>query len=141
MRLFRIGVAWLLVLGLSTAGFAGDLRESVANATFDQTAPQTQQQGIKIPSAYLWPGVALFVGGMSMALYGFLHTSGGDYVTVPPPGQGGISTSSNTALGASGLAVAAAGGAVLFFGAKKGKAAPSIAVGPGRVSVTKRVSW
>ena len=140
MRLFRIGVAWLLVLGLSTAGFAGDLRESVANATFDQ-APQTQQQGVRIPSGYLWPGVALFVGGMSMALYGFLHTSGGDYVTVPPPGQSGISASSNTALGASGLAVAAAGGALLFVGSKKGKAAPSIAVGPGRVAVAKRVSW
>jgi hypothetical protein len=140
MRLFRIGVAWLLVLGLSTAGFAGDLRESVANATFDQT-PRPQDQGIKIPSGYLWPGVALFASGMTMALYGFLHTSDGDYVTVPPPGGGGVSTSSNTALGASGLAVAAAGGALLFIGAKKGKAAPSIAVGRDRVAVTKRVSW
>jgi hypothetical protein len=140
MRLFRIGVAWLLVLGLSTAGFAGDIRDSVANATFDQ-APQTQQQGVRIPSGYLWPGIALFAGGMSMALYGFLHTSGGDYVTVPPPGEGGISTSSNTALGVSGFAVAAAGGAVLFMGAKKGKSAPSIALGPNRVSIAKRVSW
>jgi hypothetical protein len=140
MRLFRIGVAWLLVLGLSTAGFAGDIRDSVANATFDQAA-QTQDQGIKIPSGYLWPGVAMFAGGMAMALYGFLHTSDGQYVTVPPPGQGGVSTSSNTALGASGLAVAAAGGALLFVGAKKGKSAPSIAIGPKGVSVVKRVAW
>jgi hypothetical protein len=140
MRLFRIGVAWLLVLGLSTAGFAGDIRDSVANATFDQ-AQRTQEQGVKIPSGYLWPGVAMFAGGMGMALYGFLHTSDGQYVAVPPAGQGGVSTSSNTALGASGLAVAAAGGALLFVGAKKGKSAPSIAVGPKGVSVVKRVVW
>ena len=140
MRLFRIGVAWLLVLGLSTAGFAGDIRDSVANATFDQ-APQTQQQGVKIPSGYLWPGVAMFVGGMSMALWGFLHTNDGQYVQVPPPGGGGVSTSSNTALGVSGFAVAGAGGALLFMGAKKGKSAPSIAVGPKGVSVVKRVAW
>jgi hypothetical protein len=140
MRLFRIGVAWLLVLGLSTAGFAGDIRDSVANATFDQAA-QTQDQGVKIPSGYLWPGVAMFVGGMSMALYGFLHTSDGQYVTVPPPGQGGVSTASNTALGVSGFLVAGAGSALLFVGAKKGKSAPSIAVGPKGVSVLKRVVW
>jgi hypothetical protein len=140
MRLFRIGIAWLLVLGLSTAGFAGDLRDSVANATFDQAATQSQQ-GVKIPSGYLWSGVALFAGGMAMAMYGFLHTNDGQYVTVPPPGGGGVSTSSNTALGASGLAVAAGGGALLFIGAKKGKSAPSVTFGRDRVSVTKRVSW
>jgi hypothetical protein len=140
MRLFRIAVAWLLVLGLSAAGFAGDIRDSVANATFDQ-APQTQEQGVKIPSGYLWPGVALFAAGMSMALYGFLHTSDGQYVTVPPPGEGGVSTSANTALGVSGFAVAGAGAVLLFMGAKKGKSAPSIAVGPKGVSVVKRVAW
>jgi hypothetical protein len=140
MRLFRIGVAWLLVLGLSTAGFAGDIRDSIANATFEQT-PQTQQQGIKIPSGYLWPGVALFVGGMSMALWGFLHTSDGQYVQVPPPGGDGVSKASNTALGVSGFAVAAAGGALLFVGSKKAKSAPSIAVGPRGVAVAKQVSW
>jgi hypothetical protein len=141
MRLFRIAVAWLLVLGLSTAGFAGDIRESVANATFDQPPQTQQQQGIKIPSGYLWPGVAMFVGGMSMVLWGFLHTNDGQYVQVPPPGGGGVSTSSNTALGVSGFAVAGAGGALLFLGAKKGKSAPSIAVGPKGVSVVKRVAW
>ena len=140
MRLFRIGVAWLLVLGLSSAGFAGDLRESIANATFDQ-APQTQQQGVKIPSGYLWPGIALFAGGMTMAMYGFLHTSDGQYVTVPPPGGEGVSQAMNTTLGVSGLAMAAAGGAVLFIGAKRGKSAPSIAIGRDRVTVAKRVSW
>jgi len=60
---------------------------------------------------------------------------------VPPPGQGGVSTSSNTALGVSGFAVAGAGGALLFLGAKKGHSAPSIAVGPKGVSVVKRVAW
>ena len=140
MRLFRIGVAWLLVLGLSTAGFAGDLRDSVANATFDQATSQTPQ-GVKIPSGYLWPGVALFAGGMGMAMYGFLHTSDGQYVAVPPPGGEGVSQAMNTTLGVSGLAVAAAGGALLFIGAKKGGSAPSVTFGRDRVSVAKRVSW
>ena len=85
--------------------------------------------------------MALFASGMAMALYGFLHTSDGQYVTVPPAGQGGVSTSSNTALGVSGFLVAGAGSALLFVGAKKGKSAPSIAVGPKGVSVVKRVAW
>jgi hypothetical protein len=72
---------------------------------------------------------------MAMALYGFLHTNGGEFV------QSGVSKTSNTALGATGLAVAAAGGAILFVGAKRGKSAAAITVTPDGVVVSKRVSW
>jgi len=134
MRLFRIGLTCLLVFGLSTATFAGDLQKSIANAT---QATQQQQSGNppKIDKAFLWPGAALVAGGMTMALYGFLHTSGGDFVT------SGVVDESNTALGVSGFVVAGAGAALLFFGAKHAKSAPAITFGPGRVKVVKKVSW
>jgi hypothetical protein len=131
MRIVKVGVSWLLVFGLSTAAFAGDLRDSVANATFEQA----QQPPKKIPSGYLWSGAGLFVAGMSTAVYGFLHTKGGDFVS------GEVSKESNTALGGAGLAIAGLGGAILFLGSQHAKQAPSIAIGVGRVTVAKRVSW
>jgi hypothetical protein len=131
MRLTRVLVVSLAILGLSTAGFAGDLHDSISRAA--QQPAQTQPT--KIDKAYLWPGAALFVAGMSMVVYGFLHTSGGDFVS------GEVSKESKTELGGAGLAVAGLGGAILYIGAQHSKRAPSIAVGPGRISLTKRVSW
>jgi hypothetical protein len=130
MRLFRIGVAWLLVFGLGTSAFAGDLRESIAKAAEEQA----QQQQAKVPNAYLWPGAVLFTVGMSMVVYGFLHTSGGEFVS------GEVSKESRTELGGAGLAVAGIGGAVLFLGSRA-RRAPSITVAPGRVTLSKHVSW
>jgi hypothetical protein len=131
MRLFRIGVAWLLVLGLTTPTFAGDLRESIANAA-EQAA---QQPPAKIPAATLWPGVALVGAGMFMTLYGFLHTTGGKFVS------GEVSKESNEKLGGAGLALVGAGGALLFLGSQRAKTAPSVTFGAGRVGLAKRVSW
>jgi hypothetical protein len=119
------------ILGLSTASVAGDLKDSIAKAALEQQ----QMPAPKIDKAYVIPGAALFVAGMSMALYGFLHTNGGDFVS------GSVSTESNTGLGAAGLGVAAAGGAVLFVGSKRAAHAPSVAVGPRGVTITKRVAW
>jgi amino acid transporter len=131
MRIVKVGVTWLLMLGLSTAAFAGDLRDSVANATFEQ-APQPPG---KIPSGYLWAGAGLFVAGMSTAVYGFLHTKGGDFVS------GEVSKESNTTVGGAGLAIAGLGGAILFLGSQRTKHAPSITFGAGGITVAKRISW
>ena len=130
MRGVRVVVAALAILGVSTSTLAGDLRESIANATVQESAKPP-----KIEKGFLWPGAALVVGGMVMATYGFLHTNGGDFVS------GEVSKESNTALGAAGLGVAAVGGAILFYGAERARHAPSITLGPGRVTVAKRVSW
>jgi len=130
MRPLRTFVAWLLVLGLSSSTFAGDLKESIAKAAEEQA----KQQQPRIATAYLWPGALLFTAGMSMAVYGFLHTSGGDFVS------GEVSKESKTALGGAGLAVAGLGGAILFLGSRANRA-PSITVAPGRVTLSKQVSW
>jgi hypothetical protein len=130
MRPLRTVVAMLLVLGLSSSTFAGDLKESIAKAAEEQA----KQQQPKIPNAYLWPGALLFTAGMSMAVYGFLHTSGGEFVS------GEVSKESKSALGGAGLAVAGLGGAILFFGSRA-NSAPSITVAPGRVTLSKHLSW
>ena len=132
MTVARPLVLSLVILGLSSASFAGDLSESIARA-----AQQPAEAGTppKIDKAYLWPGAALFVAGMSMAVYGFLHTSGGQFVS------GQVSKESKTALGGAGLGVAGAGGAILLFGAKRSSHAPLITVGAGTIRVVKSVSW
>jgi hypothetical protein len=124
----------VLVAGLSTSAFAGDLQSSVARAAHDE-AQQQQSDRTTIPKPYLIPGAALFIGGMAMTFYGFLHTKGGDFVS------GQVSKESNTELGGAGLAIAGLGGALLYVGAKRSKTSASVAVGPHGVTVSKRVSW
>jgi hypothetical protein len=132
MNLARPLVASLMILGLSTAGFAGDLRDSIANAAAQQ---EKEQAPPKIPKPYLVPGAALFVVGLSVAIYGFLHTSGGEFVS------GQVSKESKTEVGAAGLAIAGAGGAILFYGAHHAKQAPALTVGPRGFAVSKRIAW
>jgi len=132
MKLARPLIASLMVLGLSTAGFAADLQDSIARAA-QQQASSPSAPGMN--KGYLVPGAALFVAGMSMAVYGFLHTSGGEFVS------GEVSKESKTGLGAAGLAVAGAGAAILFLGSERAKHAPSISVTPDRLTITKRVAW
>ena len=132
MTLVRPLIVSLIILGLSTASFAGDLHDSIARAAQQQ---EEKAPAAKMPAPYLVSGAALFVAGMSMAVYGFLHTSGGEFVS------GAVSKEAKTGLGAAGLAVAGAGGAVLYLGAHHAKQAPSVTLGPGQVTVSKRVSW
>jgi Na+/H+ antiporter NhaD/arsenite permease-like protein len=134
MNVARVLVASIVILGLSTSAFAGDLAESIAKAVQEQT-PREQARPPKIPKSYLIPGATLFVVGMGMVVYGFLHTSGGEFVS------GSVSTESKTEIGGAGLAVAGAGGAILLLGAHQAKHAPSVLIGPNHFSVSKRVSW
>jgi len=131
MKLARPLLASVVILGVSASAFAGDLQDSIARAA----QQQAQAPSPKIDAGYLIPGVALFVAGMSMAVYGFLHTSGGEFVS------GSVSKESKTGLGAAGLAVAGAGGAILFLGSQHAKRAPSVTIGPNRFAVSKRVTW
>ena len=99
-----------------------------------QPAP-SQEHAPKIDTPYVISGATLFVVGMAMATYGFLHTSGGDFVS------GEVSKESKTGLGGAGLAVAAAGGAILYVGAQRAKKAPSLTLAPHRVTISKQLSW
>lgn len=135
MKLLRLTLVSLVIVGLSAPSFAGDLRDSIAKAAQTQPQGQEQRPPMKMDKAYLVSGASLFIVGMSMATYGFLHTSGGDFVS------GAVSKESNTGLGAAGLAVAGAGGAVLFLGAHRAKHAPAVSVGPGGITVNKRIAW
>ena len=133
MKLVRVFVASLAIVGIASSGIAGDLQQSIAKAVNEQE--QVKTGPVHIDRAYLIPGAALFVTGLSMAVYGFLHTSGEEFVS------GQVSKESNTQLGAAGLAVAGAGGAILFLGAHHSKAAPSVSVGRRGVTVAKRLTW
>jgi len=132
MKLARPLFVSLAIVSFSTASFAGDLHDSIAKAADQQ---QQRPPAPRMDNRYLVPGASLFVAGMAMAVYGFLHTSGGEFVS------GSVSKESKTELGGAGLAVAGAGGAILFMGAKRAAKAPSVTFGPGHVAVSKRVSW
>ena len=134
MRLLRIAVVWCLVVGLSVPAVAGDLRASVAQAV-EQQAQQAQAQEGPMPKAYLWPGAALFVGGMALAINGFLNNSNGDFPTF------GEASATNVKMGAAGLAAAFTGGTLLFLGKRSANRSPSVTFGPGRVTVSNQVRW
>ena len=132
MHVLRVLVVWSLISGLSaSSALGGDLGTSMARAA----EQEAQARPSKIDNKYLWPGSALFVGGMALAVYGFLHTKGGDSVS------GEVSKESKTEIGGAGLALAGLGGAVLYLGSQHSTRAPSITVGAGRIAVSKHVSW
>jgi hypothetical protein len=131
MRMVRVLIGWVLVVGLSTPALAGDLRSSIAKAA-DQQEPA---QKPRIEKKYAVLGGALFAGGLALATYSFLHTKGGEFVS------GEVSKESKTELGAAGLAIAGTGGAVLYLGSQKSKRSASVTVGGGRIALSKRVSW
>jgi hypothetical protein len=133
-KLLRTCLVILLVVGLGAPAAAGDLQSSVANAA--QQPTQGAEEGRKpIPKAYLWPGAALFVGGLAVAVTGFLNNRNGPFP------EFGEATSTNVGMGAAGLAAAFAGGTILFLGSRRASRAPSITFGPGRVTVAKQLSW
>jgi hypothetical protein len=130
MRTVRVLIAWVLVVGLSTPALAGDLLSITKLA--DQ---QEGAQKPRIEKKYAVLGGAIFAGGMALAVYGFLHTKGGEFVS------GEVSKESKTQLGGAGLAIAGAGGAVLFLGSQRSKRSASLTVGAGRIALSKQVSW
>ena len=137
MKALRTGIALLLVVGLALPAGAQDLRKSAGKAVESDAA---QPQSIKTPSSktgVFWAGTAMFVAGMGVGLYGFINDKNGKYA------EFGEASSENKHLGAAGLSVAFAGGALMFFGSRQHglKAAPSIAIGPHALAVSKRVSW
>ena len=137
MKILNIAIVSLLVLGLSTSALAGDLRAAIGNAAQQQASQQqtTPNQSGPMPKSYLWLGTGLFVGGMAVGLNGFLNNKNG---TFPEFGE---ATSTNVKMGAAGLSVAFVGGTLLFLGRRDARRSPSVTFGPGRVTLSKRVSW
>ena len=131
MRAFRTVVVALLVSGLSTPGFAGDLQKSIAKAA-QQADTQSQKTGGA--KAAMWVGSALFVGGMGVGLYAFMNNKNGEF------SEFGEANAVNKKLGAAGVSAAFAGGILMFLGSRA-KRAPSVTVGAGQVTVSKRISW
>ena len=132
MRALRTVVTALLVLGLSTSGFAGDLEKSLAKAAEQVDTSSQKTPGSK---AVVWTGAALFVGGMAVGLTSFINNKNGQFA------EFGEANAVNKKLGAAGLSGAFAGGVLIFLGSRQAKRAPSVTVGAGQVTVFKQVSW
>jgi len=132
MRALRTMIAALLVLGLSTSGFAGDLEKSLAKAAEQADTSSQKTAGSK---AAVWAGAALFVGGMTVGLTSFINNKNGQF------SEFGEANAVNKKLGAAGLSAAFAGGVLIFLGSRQAKRAPSVTVGAGQVTVFKQVSW
>jgi hypothetical protein len=137
MHVIRTGIALLLIANLALPASAQDLRKSVANAVESEAEQPPPVKSPASKNGVFWAGTAMFVAGMGVGLYGFINDKNGKYA------EFGEANSENKHLGAAGLSVAFAGGALMFLGSRQGhlKAAPSIAVGPHALAVTKRVSW
>jgi hypothetical protein len=132
MRAMRTAIVALLVIGLATSAFAGDLQQSIAKAA-QQPVENAPSKGTSKP--LVWAGTALFVGGMAVGLYSFINNKNGGFA------EFGEANAVNKKLGAAGLATAFAGGVLIFLGSHQSKSSPSVTVGAGQVRVSKQVSW
>jgi hypothetical protein len=136
MSALRIIVAWLVIIGMSTSALAGDLQTSVAKAAAESTQEKADTSaGKPMPKGYLWTGTAMFVGGMAVGVYAFLNNRNGNYPGINE------ATATNKPLGAAGLAVAFAGGTILFLGQRKAKQSAELKIVPGGVAVAKTMAW
>jgi hypothetical protein len=132
MRIPRIVVVSLLIVGLSAPARAGDLRTSVEQAA-QETARRPDNK--PIPKTYLWLGSSLFVGGMAVGLFAFMHDKNGQF-----PGTDEYNATDRK-LGAAGLFTAFGGGMLLFIGKRQANRSPVVIFDSGRISVSKQVSW
>jgi hypothetical protein len=123
---------WLLVIGMSAPALAGDLQKSVAQAAQEQSRAADDKP---IAKPYLWAGTALFVGGMTAGIYGYLNNRNGQF-----PGFD-EANATNKQLGTAGLIAAFAGGSILALGKYRATHAPSVTFGPKRMTISKHVSW
>jgi hypothetical protein len=134
MRALRTAVVALLVLGLTTSAFAGDLQQSVANAAQQQPSPPPRTSSKDTSKALVWTGAALFIGGMTFGLYSFINNKNGGFA------EFGEANAVNKKAGAAGLATAFGGGVLIFLGSHRSNS-PSVTIGAGGVKVSKQISW
>jgi len=137
MRAMRSVIALLLIIGLAVPAGAQDLRKSAEKAVESEAAQPKTLTTKPSKNAVFWAGTAMFMGGMAVGLFGFINDKNGKFA------EFGEAQSENKHLGAAGLSVAFAGGALMFLGSRQGhlKAAPTVAFGPRAVAVSKKVSW
>jgi hypothetical protein len=132
MRNLRTVVAAILIVGLSTSAFAGDLEKSIAKAAQQEETRSKKNDG---STALVAAGAGLFVGGMAVGLYAFINNKNGQFA------EFGEANAVNKKLGAACVGAAFAGGMLIFLGRTRAKHAPSVAIGPGQVTMSKRISW
>jgi hypothetical protein len=132
MRNLRTIVAAILIVGLSTSALAGDIEKSVAKAV-QQEETRSQKGGGS--TALTAAGAGLFVGGMAVGLYAFINNKNGQFA------EFGEANAVNKKLGAASVGAAFAGGMLIFLGRTRARHAPSVAVGPGQVTMSKKISW
>jgi hypothetical protein len=131
MRNLRTVVAAILIAGLSTSAFAGDLEKSLAKAA-QQEETRSQKNGGS--TALMAAGAGLFVGGMAVGLYAFINNKNGQFA------EFGEANAVNKKLGAASVGAAFAGGMLIFLG-RRARHTPSVTIGPGQVTMSKRISW
>ena len=135
MRVLRTVIVALIVIGLGTSAFAGDLQQSIAKAAQSSRRRAQQRAPSKGTSkALIWTGAALFVGGMTFGLYSFINNTNGGFA------EFGEANAVNKKAGTAGLVTAFGGGVLMFLGSRRSNS-PSVTVGPGQVRVSKQVSW
>jgi hypothetical protein len=133
MKILRTAIATALILGLSTSVFAGDLAASIAKAA-QQEETRTQKSGSS--KVLIYTGAGMFIGGMTVGLMAFMNNTNGEFA------EFGEANAVNKELGAAGLCIAFAGGALVFLGhSRAAKSVPAVTVAPGQMKISKKISW
>jgi hypothetical protein len=144
MKTMRRFITAALVASIASPAFAqttapiAAAAEQALAAQLPQTTtpPSSPTPGRPSGKKLVYTGAAVFAGGMTAALYGFIRAGNGEFATF------GEATSRNKPLGAAGLATAFAGGTMMFLGSRAGRYAPSqVTINRTEVAVGRTVTW
>ena len=128
MRVLRTGIVALIVLGLATSAFAGDLHQSIAKAAQQRSSRNGRRRRAR-RKPLMWAGAALFVAGMAFGLTAFINNENGEFA------EFGEANAVNKKPGTAGLATAFGGGVLMFLGSRR----VEFAIGDGRHRPGERV--
>lgn len=142
-RIIRTALVAMIVTAISTPAFA----QQPVVATAASTSAPVEAQGsnaVLTPmvssssssaKVLKWSGAGLFVTGMSVGIVAFLNNKNGTYP------EFGEATATNKPLGAAGISLAFAGGALMAISHHISKHAPDMTISQNGFAVSKQITW
>lgn len=137
-RIIRTALVAMVVTAVATPAFAQQPAASAApieaqGSSAVLTPMVTSSSGSG--RALKWSGAGLFVAGMSVGIVAFLNNKNGTYP------EFGEATATNKPLGATGISLAFAGGALMAIGQKISKHAPAMTISQNGFAISKQIAW
>lgn len=142
-KIIRTALVAMVVTAIGTPAFAQQAATAAASSASAPADPQSSSTALTpvmstssgSAKTLKWTGAGLFVAGMSVGMMAFLNNKNGIYP------EFGEATATNKPLGAAGISLAFAGGALMAISHHISKHAPEMQISRNGVAVSKTITW